>query len=118
MKRLMLDYFRRWWWVLALVGIFEFRLGWSIANRPEDNFEFWGLMLALWTGANLLSFDLRRGVVRAIAPLPLTARQIGRSWWHPGNRFGRAAVFGRRNVLPFSPHQSFPCGPAGVGEHL
>jgi hypothetical protein len=37
--------------------------------------------LALWTGANLLSFDLRRGIVRAVAPLPLTARQIGRSWW-------------------------------------
>jgi hypothetical protein len=80
-KRLILDYFRRWAWVLALGGILEFRFGWSIANRPEDNFEFWGLLLALWTGANLLSLDLRRGVVRAVAPLPLTARQIGRSWW-------------------------------------
>jgi hypothetical protein len=81
MKRLMLDYFCRWAWVLALVGILEFGLGWFIANHPEANFEFWGLMLALWTGANLLSFDLRRGIVRAVAPLPLTARQIGRSWW-------------------------------------
>ena len=49
MKRLMLDYFRRWAWVLALVGIFEFGLGWFIANHPDVNFEFWGLMLALWT---------------------------------------------------------------------
>ena len=35
MKRLMLDYFRRWAWVLALGGILEFGLGWFIANRPE-----------------------------------------------------------------------------------
>ncbi|MEI7935110.1 MAG: hypothetical protein WCK27_00330 [Verrucomicrobiota bacterium] len=81
MKRVMLDYFRRWWWVLALVGVFEFRFGRFIADRPEDNFEFWGMMLAMWPGAILLSYDLRRGVVRAIAPLPLTARQIGRGWW-------------------------------------
>jgi hypothetical protein len=32
-------------------------------------------------GANLVSFDLRRGILRAVAVLPLTGRQIGRSWW-------------------------------------
>jgi hypothetical protein len=115
MKRLMLDYFRRWWWVLALVGIFEFRLGWSIANRPEDNFEFWGLMLALWTGANLLSFDLRRGVVRAIAPLPLTARQIGRSWWLatvpiPAIALAALLFSGAGTFYHFHPTKVFPAG--------
>jgi uncharacterized membrane protein (UPF0136 family) len=81
MNRLIFDYFRRWSWLLALVSVLEFGLGWFIANRPEDPFEFWGLLLAMWTGANLLSFDLKRGVIRAVTVLPLTARQIGRSWW-------------------------------------
>jgi hypothetical protein len=81
MNRLILDYFRRWSWLLALVAVLEFGLGCLIANRPEDNFEFWGLLLAMWAGANLLLKDLKRGLVRVVAVLPLTARQIGRSWW-------------------------------------
>jgi hypothetical protein len=81
MNRLIFDYLRRWSLVLALVSMLEFGLGCLLACRPEDNFEFWGLLLAMWTGANLLSFDLKRGVAHAVAILPLTARQIGRSWW-------------------------------------
>jgi uncharacterized membrane protein (UPF0136 family) len=81
MNRLILDYFRRWWWALALVAVLEFGLGWFIVGLPEQNFEFWGLMLAMGVGANLVSFDLRRGVLRAVAVLPLTGRQIGRAWW-------------------------------------
>ena len=115
MKRLMLDYFRRWAWVLALGGIFEFGLGWFIANRPEDNFEFWGLMLALWAGAVLLSFDLRRGVVRAVAPLPLTARQIGRSWWLatvplPAIALAALLFSGAGTFYHFHPTKVFPAG--------
>jgi hypothetical protein len=81
MKRLTLDFFHRWWWALAIIAVLEFRLGWSIASRPGDSFEFWAFQLALWPGAMLLSLDLRRGVARAVLALPLTARQIGRSWW-------------------------------------
>lgn len=81
MRRLMLDHFRRWSRVLALCAVFALMQGWFIASSAEYAFEFWIFLLALWTGANLLSFDLRRGVVRAIAVLPLTARQIGRGWW-------------------------------------
>jgi len=115
MKRLMLDYFRRWAWMLALGGMLEFGLGWFIANRPEDNFEFWGLMLALWTGANLLSFDLRRGVVRAVAPLPLTARQIGRSWWLatvaiPTIALAALLFAGAGTFYHFQPSKVFPVG--------
>jgi len=115
MKRLILDYFRRWAWVLALVGILEFGLGWFIANHPDVNFEFWGLMLALWTGANLLSFDLRRGIVRAVAPLPLTARQIGRSWWIatvplPAIALAVLLFSGAGTLYHFHPTKVFPAG--------
>ena len=81
MTRVLLDYFRRWWWVLALAALLEFRLGWSIANRPQEPFEFWAFMLSLWAGANLLLFDFKRGALRAVAALPLTSRQFGRGWW-------------------------------------
>jgi hypothetical protein len=115
MKRLMLDYFRRWAWVLALVGVFEFRFGRSIADRPDDPFEFWGMMLAGWAGAVLLSFDLRRGVVRAIAPLPLTPRQIGLSWWiatvpFPTITLAALLFAGAGEFSHFHPTKVFPAG--------
>ncbi len=81
MKRVILDFFRRWWWALAVIAVFQFRVGWSIANRPDDAFEFWVFLVAIWSGAMLLNLDLKRGIVRTVATLPLTARQIGRSWW-------------------------------------
>ncbi len=81
MKRLVLDHFRRWWWVLALAGLLEFWVGWLITNRPQEPFEFWALLVSLWAGANLLSFDFKRGALRPVAALPLTGKQVGRSWW-------------------------------------
>ncbi len=113
MKRLMLDYFRRWSWLLALVGVLQFRFGWSIANRPEDDFEFWGLCLAGFMGANLLALDLGRGVVRAVAVLPLTGRQIGRSWWLatvPIPAIASAALLflGAATFCHLHPNQVFP----------
>jgi hypothetical protein len=81
MKRIIFDHFRRWWWVLALCGLIQVMLGWWIAEHPEIEFEFWVFLVALWVGALLLNFDLQRGAARTIASLPLSARQIGRSWW-------------------------------------
>lgn len=81
MKRLILDYFRRWWWLLAVGGVFQCKIGWSISATADYPFEFWVFMVALWMGAILLNFDLQRGVARTVVSLPLTARQIGRSWW-------------------------------------
>lgn len=81
MNRLTLDYFRRWWWIMALGGALVFRLGWTIARRPDDPFEFWLFMITLWVGGILLGFDLKHGIARAVLALPLTARQIGRAWW-------------------------------------
>jgi hypothetical protein len=113
MKKLMLDHFRRWWWVLALVGLLEFRLGWSIANRPQDPFEFWAFLLALWVGANLLSFDFKRGALRPVAVLPLTARRIGRTWWLatvPLPAIGLTALLflGAATLCHFHPNRALP----------
>lgn len=81
MTRLMLDHYRRWWWVLALAGLCELWVGWWLANWPQGPFEFWVLLVSLWAGANLLSFDFKRGALRPVAGLPLTGRQVGRAWW-------------------------------------
>ena len=119
MKRLMLDHFRRWWWVLALAGLLEFWLGWSIANRPQVPFEFWALLMSLWAGPNLLSFDFKRGALRPIAALPLTSRQIGRSWWLatvPLPAIGLAAilVLGAGTFCQVHPDKALPSRDLGL----
>jgi hypothetical protein len=106
MKRIILDHFRRWWWVFALGAAYALVLGWSMAIPTDAGdlghdkkvsglalfFFVWikvqGNMyvmqvfcLTAFTGAMLLLFDLQRGITRAVTALPLTARQIGRSWW-------------------------------------
>ena len=85
MNRLILDYFRRKAWILALGGAVEFGLGMTHAafsarhgHNPISGFQF---QVGIFMGAFLLSLDLQRGAVRAVATLPLTARQIGRAWW-------------------------------------
>jgi len=115
MTRLMLDHFRRWWWVLAIVGLLEFRLGWWIANRPQESFEFWAFMLALWAGANLLSYDFKRGALRPVAGLPLTGRQIGISWWLatvplPALGMGMLLFLGASVYCQLHPDQVMPVG--------
>jgi hypothetical protein len=101
MKNLLLDHCRRWWWVFTLGGAYATILGWSLAT-PDFANEFWqgkhsfleqffkiqssmllmqSSCLAVFTGAMLLLYDLQRGLVRAVAVLPLTGRQLGRSWW-------------------------------------
>ncbi len=94
MKRLMLDHFRRWWWVLVLVGVLEFLLGVYVVSYPEQPCEFWALMLTMWSGALNLSTDMRRGRghFRAITTLPLTGRQMGRAWWLASVPFPAAAL--------------------------
>lgn len=81
MTRLILDHYRRWARVLMVVAVAEFGLGWLIALGPQYTYEFWTFCLALWSGAVLLSFDFQRGLLRPLAVLPVTGRQLGRSWW-------------------------------------
>jgi hypothetical protein len=100
-RHLILDYLRRWKWVLAAVALNSFWLGWFLAApsvpggaepRPGEwlfvILEFHRAMfatplmfVALMAGAGLLVFDLQRGATRVIAAMPLTGGQIGRSWW-------------------------------------
>ncbi len=81
MTRLILDHFRRWWWVLGPAAALAFGLGWYICALGGKSVVFWVLVLSLWMGATLLGFDLKQGLVRTLLALPLTARQIGRGWW-------------------------------------
>ena len=101
MKNVILDHCRRWWWVFLLGGAYAVILGWSLAT-PDFATGYWqgkhsfleqffkiqssmllmqSSSLAVFTGAMLLLYDLQRGLVRAVAVLPLTGRQLGRSWW-------------------------------------
>ncbi len=113
MKELILDFSRRWSWVLALVAFAQFALGGLIAADSEYTFEFWEFLLALWAGANLLSFDLRRGLLRTVATLPLTGRQIGVSWWLatvplPAAILSASLFLGAAAGHHFSPAHPFP----------
>jgi hypothetical protein len=81
MRRLILDHFRRWWLVLALIALLTVGLGLLMCATPGQPFAFWVLLLSMWMGAGLLGLDLRHGLVRTVLALPLTARQIGRAWW-------------------------------------
>ena len=119
MNRLILDHFRRWWWVLALCGALEFGLGSFIASRPQENFEFWGLLVAMWAGANLLLMDLKNGMVRSVAVLPLTTGQIGRSWWLatlaiPAIALAALLFLGAGTFYCFHPHLIFRVNRVGL----
>ena len=133
MKKLILDHFRRWWWVLAPGAVYALVLGWSMAI-PADASELWHgkrlfvlvwlkvqsnmfvsqvFCLAVFTGAMLLLFDLHRGIARAVSALPLTARQIGRSWWLatvaiPAIVYAALFFGGAGTFYLFHPNQVFP----------
>jgi hypothetical protein len=112
-KRLILDHYRRWWWVLALGAALEFGLGFIIAANPQMPFEFWAFLVALWTGATLLSLDLKNGALRALAPLPLTSRQIGRGWWLatvpiPAMALAALLFSGAAVLCHLNPSRTFP----------
>jgi len=138
MKRIILDHFRRWWWALALGAAYALVLGWSLAI-PADSSELWHgqkisgpkpfvfawlkvqsnmfvsqvLCLAVFTGAILLLFDLHRGLARVLTALPLTARQIGRSWWLatvalPAIAYATLFYLGAGIFYLFHPNQVFP----------
>lgn len=116
MKRLILDYYRRWALVLALAAAFAIWLGGFIARHPDLPFEFWDLLLAMWTGAAGLNFDFQRGALRPMAVLPLSGRQLGRSWWLatvpiPAVAMSALLFLGAEIFCHLHPGHSFPARP-------
>lgn len=116
MKRLILDYYRRWALVLALAAAFGIWLGGFIARHPDLPFEFWNLLLAMWTGAVGLNFDFQRGALRPMAVLPLSGRQLGRSWWLatvpiPAVAMTTLLFLGAEISCQLHPGQPFPARP-------
>jgi len=96
MKRIILDYFKRWWLVLSAIFIAYFIFqafsvrennsqpsGGSVAivrtvtNTVHNTFIFQAIM---WLGF-LLIWEMQRGVPRVLTSLPMTPKQIGRAWW-------------------------------------
>ena len=138
MKNLILDHFRRWWWVLALGAAYALVLGWSMAIPTDASdlghgekvsglalfifvwlkvqgnlFVMQVYCLAVFTGGLLLLFDLQRGILRAVTVLPLTARQIGRGWWLasvaiPAIAYAGLFFLGAGTFCLFHPNQVFP----------
>lgn len=81
MRRLILDHYRRWWFVLTPAAMLAIGVGWAAYYLNNYSFMFFVLIVAMWMGGVLLGRNLQQGLVRTVLALPLTARQIGRGWW-------------------------------------
>jgi hypothetical protein len=92
MKNIILDHFRRWWWlcVAGMIGVGLIAWGISMGGTQARSLSFFPL--GIWMGAFLLSFDLQRGHTRALLALPLTVRQIARGWWWASVGIPAAAI--------------------------
>ncbi len=110
MTRLILDYYRRWSLVLAIGAVPLLILGWWIAVEPKTPIEFIVALLPIWI---LHLFDLSRSAVRVLHTMPLTLRQIGRSWWLvnvliPAIIVAALLFLGAGSAVLCHPYQAFP----------
>mgnify|MGYP001285177439 CR=1 FL=1 len=80
MRRLILDYYRRWRLPITACIIAEIWLGVTIQGNPNVSLEFFGFIIALWAGATLYIFDTSRGIRLGLVILPITERQISMAW--------------------------------------
>jgi hypothetical protein len=118
MKRLILDYFSRKIWILAIGAVLELLIGWRIGagSRAFSGTDFgFQLQIALFIGVLPLLFDLSRGVARTVTSLPLTAAQIGRTWWLAtvgilGISISALLFLGAGTFHLLHPHAAFPTG--------
>ena len=79
MKLIILDHFRRWWWIWAICVLGN--CGLVLAISASNNKFCMIYPVGMFMGAMLLSFDMQRGHTRSIVTLPVTAKQVGRAWW-------------------------------------
>lgn len=78
MKRLILDQFKRRWFLWALFCFVHTFFGSINYGMSGSDFIF---PAAFILGPNIWLMDLQRGYSRVALTLPYTARQIGRTWW-------------------------------------
>jgi len=125
MKRIILDYFKRWWLVLSAIFIAYFIFqafsvrennsqpsGGSVAivhtviNTVHNVFIF---QVIMWLGF-LLIWEMQRGVPRVLMSLPIPTKQIGRAWWLAAVAFPAIAigVLGSLAILIFSSGTNIP----------
>lgn len=75
MKAIIKDYLRRWKWVFILTAVLQF----PSLFAPPSHLAF-TLFTVVYGGAMLLSFDLVRGTPRVCRSLPVTQRDLAKSW--------------------------------------
>ena len=96
MKRITLDYFRRWWLVLSAIFIayfiFQAFSVWENNSQPSGDsvvivhtvintvHNVFIFQIIMWLGF-LLIWEMQRGVPRVLMSLPATPKRIGRAWW-------------------------------------
>ncbi|HZM03378.1 MAG TPA: hypothetical protein VFC44_10155 [Candidatus Saccharimonadales bacterium] len=92
----MLDHLRRWKWALAtvLIGYFTLQVFSVLEYSPLPNgplvapishvtnaiHNLVGFQVIIWLGF-LLLWDIYRGLPRVLTAMPVTAKQIGHTWW-------------------------------------
>jgi hypothetical protein len=81
MKHLILDYYRRWWWVFLPCIAGMFFSGGLMQTSPESSYEFWVFLIILWSGTNLLTEDFKKGWGGVVGLLPFSRRQMGLGIW-------------------------------------
>ena len=81
MKPILRDYFRRWWWVWAIVLPVNAAMLVSecVAHQRGNYTTFFPM--GIFLGSVLLAMDLQRGGTRVFLSLPVTVGQLARSWW-------------------------------------
>jgi hypothetical protein len=126
MKKIILDHFRRWWWVLAACLIAYFAVQATYVHKENSQssddpttasvqhmingihytFIFQAVM---WLGF-LLVWDFQRGLPRVLTSLPVTTKQIGRAWWLASVAFPAITlgIVGLLAVLIFSGGANIP----------
>lgn len=82
MKNIILDHFRRRWFLWSSFCLINFMTGLFLFNLEETVPLFFYLIFAFILGPNLWLSELQKGYPRVVLGLPLTAQQIGRTlWW-------------------------------------
>ena len=116
MKKIILDHFRRWWWVWVLGCIFHAALtvGMCIPNERRHQ-SMSAFPLGVFLGAFLLMMDLQRGHARALLAMPVTLKQVARAWWWAAVGLPAVALavisgitFGIMCLITFVTHHQMP----------